>query len=154
MFKEVDLAVLKFIYSEKATKFCEISTVDLSYICSNGQITVEISQNFVVFTEYMNFTFKKMIKIAETTFIVIKPNSRLFSFSVTFDGTNRLKVLLKFGYFSVKWKSFHKNLYCWARGPSIYYVSKVLGFLAPSSTFNLTNTKCNQKLLFFWLNSM
>ena len=29
---------LKFIYSEKATKFCEISTVDLSYVLSNGQI--------------------------------------------------------------------------------------------------------------------
>ena len=31
------LSALKFIYSEKATKFGEISTVDLSY-CSNGQI--------------------------------------------------------------------------------------------------------------------
>ena len=31
-------ALLKFIYSEKATKFCEISTVDLSYVNSNGQI--------------------------------------------------------------------------------------------------------------------
>ena len=26
------------MYSEKATKFCEISTVDLSYVLSNGQI--------------------------------------------------------------------------------------------------------------------
>ena len=32
-------SVLKFIYSEKATKFCEISTVVLSsHLCSNGQI--------------------------------------------------------------------------------------------------------------------
>ena len=32
--------LLKFIYSEKATNFCEISTVDLSYVItvSNGQI--------------------------------------------------------------------------------------------------------------------
>ena len=30
--------VVKFIYSEKATKFCEISTVDLSYVCSASQI--------------------------------------------------------------------------------------------------------------------
>ena len=30
--------ILKFIYSEKATKFCEISTVDLSYVCSNCKI--------------------------------------------------------------------------------------------------------------------
>ena len=29
---------LKFIYSGKATKFCEISIVDLSYVCSASQI--------------------------------------------------------------------------------------------------------------------
>ena len=29
---EFDLSLLKFIYSEKATKFCEISTLDLSYV--------------------------------------------------------------------------------------------------------------------------
>ena len=46
--------LLKFIYSEKATKFCEISTVDLSYVVP-VKSTVEISQNFVVFSEYMNF---------------------------------------------------------------------------------------------------
>ena len=38
---------LKFIYSEKATKFSEISTVDLSYVVPVKSI-VEIS-------EYMNF---------------------------------------------------------------------------------------------------
>ena len=46
--------VLKFIYSEKATKFCNISTVDLSYVVT-VKPTVEISQNFVAFSEYMNF---------------------------------------------------------------------------------------------------
>ena len=46
--------VIKFIHSEKATKFCEISTVDLSYVVS-VKSTVEISQNFVAFSEYMNF---------------------------------------------------------------------------------------------------
>ena len=45
---------LKFIYSEKATKFCEISTLDLSYVVT-VKSTVEISQNFVAFSEYMNF---------------------------------------------------------------------------------------------------
>ena len=45
---------LKFIYSVKATKFCEISTVDLSYVVT-VKSTVEISQNFVAFSEYMNF---------------------------------------------------------------------------------------------------
>ena len=46
---------LKFIYSEKATNFWEISTVDLSYVVT-VKSTVEISQNFVAFSEYMNFT--------------------------------------------------------------------------------------------------
>ena len=44
----------KFVYSEKATKFCEISTVDLSYAVTD-KYTVEILQNFVAFSEYMNF---------------------------------------------------------------------------------------------------
>ena len=38
-----------------ATKFCEISTVELSYVVP-VKSTVEISQNFVAFSEYMNFT--------------------------------------------------------------------------------------------------
>ena len=45
---------VKFMYSEKATKFCKISTVDLSYVVM-VKFTVEISQNFVAFSEYMNF---------------------------------------------------------------------------------------------------
>ena len=51
-----DEAEVKFIYSEKATNFCEISTVDLSYVVP-VKSTVEISQNFVAFSEYMNFSF-------------------------------------------------------------------------------------------------
>ena len=45
---------VKFIYSEKATKFCEISTVDLT-VTTEDKFKVEISQNFVAFSEYMNF---------------------------------------------------------------------------------------------------
>ena len=45
---------IKFIYSEKATKFCEISTADLT-VTTKDISTVEISQNFVAFSEYMNF---------------------------------------------------------------------------------------------------
>ena len=52
---EKDLPVLKFIYSEKATKFCKISTVDLPGT-TYDKSTMEISQNFVAFSEYMNFT--------------------------------------------------------------------------------------------------
>ena len=52
----IDLdSMLKFIYSEKATKFCEISIVDLSYVVPVKSM-VEISQNFVASSEYMNFT--------------------------------------------------------------------------------------------------
>ena len=43
------------IYFEKATNFYEISTVDLSYVVTVKSM-MEILQNFVVFSEYMNFT--------------------------------------------------------------------------------------------------
>ena len=46
---------VRFIYSEKATKFCEISIVDLSYVVTIKS-TVEISQNFVASSEYMIFS--------------------------------------------------------------------------------------------------
>ena len=46
---------LKFIYSEKATKFCEIFTLLLS-VCTVDKSKVKISQNFVAFSEYTNFT--------------------------------------------------------------------------------------------------
>ena len=42
------------IYSEKATKFWEISTIILSYVVP-VRSKVEILQNFVAFSEYMNF---------------------------------------------------------------------------------------------------
>ena len=45
--------VLKFIYSEKATKFC--LTLLLSYVVP-VKSKVKILQNFVAFSEYMNFT--------------------------------------------------------------------------------------------------
>ena len=45
---------VKFIYSEKATKFWEISPVDLSHVVT-VKSTVEISKIFVAFSEYMNF---------------------------------------------------------------------------------------------------
>ena len=46
--------VLKFIYSEKAAKFCEIFPLLLTAVHtvkSKGKIL----QNFVAFSEYMNF---------------------------------------------------------------------------------------------------
>ena len=55
--------VVKFKYSEKATKFCEISIVDLSYVVT-VKSTVEILQNFVAFSEYMNFNNNKNTKLS------------------------------------------------------------------------------------------
>ena len=49
--------MLKFIYSEKATKFYEIFTLLMSYVVS-VKTKVKISQNFVAFSEYINFTEK------------------------------------------------------------------------------------------------
>ena len=45
---------LKFIYSEKATKFCEIFTLHLT-VLHTVKSKVKILQNFVAFLEYMNF---------------------------------------------------------------------------------------------------
>ena len=46
--------VVKIRYSEKARKLCEIFTLLLSYVVP-VKSTVEISKNFVAFSEYMNF---------------------------------------------------------------------------------------------------
>ena len=46
--------IIKFIYSEKATKFCEIFTLLLSYVMP-VKSKVKISQNCVPFSEFMNF---------------------------------------------------------------------------------------------------
>ena len=47
---------LKLIYSEKATKFCKIFTLLLSSVVP-VKSKVKISQNFVAFSEYMNFVW-------------------------------------------------------------------------------------------------
>ena len=47
--------VLKFIYSEKVTQFCEIPTLIFSYVVP-VKSKVEILKFFVSFSEYMNFT--------------------------------------------------------------------------------------------------
>ena len=53
---KLSIEELKFIYYEKETKFCKISTVDLFYEVP-VKSTMEISQNLVDFSEYMNFKF-------------------------------------------------------------------------------------------------
>ena len=46
--------IVKFIYSEKATKFCEIFPLLLTTV-HTVKSKGKISQNFVAFSEYMNF---------------------------------------------------------------------------------------------------
>ena len=48
------VADLNFIYSEKATKFCEIYLLLLTTV-HTVKSKGKISQNFVAFSEYMNF---------------------------------------------------------------------------------------------------
>ena len=46
--------LIKFIYSEKATKFFEIFTILLSYVVP-VKSKVKISKNVMAFSEYINF---------------------------------------------------------------------------------------------------
>ena len=55
------ILLIKFEYSEKATKFCEIFTFCL-YIVHTDKSKFKILQNFIAFSEYMNFTFQKHCK--------------------------------------------------------------------------------------------
>ena len=53
------LHCVKFIYSEKATKFCKTSPLLLS-VCTVDKSKEEISQNFVAFTEYTTFNIFRL----------------------------------------------------------------------------------------------
>ena len=61
--------MLKFIYSEKTTNFCEISIVDLSYVVT-VKSTMEISQNFVAISEYMNFIMASVLVSKKASYLV------------------------------------------------------------------------------------
>ena len=76
---------LKFIYSEKATKFCEIFTLLLSYAVP-VKSKVKISQNFVTFSEYMNFTINWQGAWHSSS---VKNKERLFQFIKKFCNTTK-----------------------------------------------------------------
>ena len=59
---------LKFIYSEKATKFCEIFPLLLTTV-HTVKSKGNISQNFVAFSEYIHFT--KEVQLATSKDIII-----------------------------------------------------------------------------------
>ena len=54
---------IKFIYSEKATKFCEIFTLFLFYVVP-VKSKVKISKTFVAFLECMNFIPNLLVDVA------------------------------------------------------------------------------------------
>ena len=57
------------IYSEKATKFCEIFTLLLYYVVP-VKSKVKILKNFVAFSEYMNFKisiYSQLTLVLETS---------------------------------------------------------------------------------------
>ena len=70
---KLDFNVLKFIYSEKATKFCEIFPLLLTTV-HTVKSRGKISQNFVAFSEYMNFNFANLY-IDNFFNKVLKPNN-------------------------------------------------------------------------------
>ena len=57
--KSTDL--IKFIYSEKATNFCEIFPLLLT-VCTVVKSKGKILQNFVAFSDYKNFIFVGIFK--------------------------------------------------------------------------------------------
>ena len=76
-------SVIKFIYSEKATKFCEIFTLLLSYAVP-VKSKVKISQNFVAFSEYMNFNQSYQYFIERTGFLALQRYRRLTTSCIQF----------------------------------------------------------------------
>ena len=66
-------SLLKFIYSEEATKFWEIFTLLLTTV-HIFKSKVKISQNFVAFSEYMNFITPADIQKTQKTSITAWTN--------------------------------------------------------------------------------
>ena len=50
--------MIKFVYSKKATKFCEISNVNLT-VTTQDKSSVEISQKFVAFSAHLSFIYQE-----------------------------------------------------------------------------------------------
>ena len=63
----VHRASLKLVYSEKTTKFCEISTLLLSTVNTDKR-KVEILKNLVAFSEYINFNMLNVKQLCQKNF--------------------------------------------------------------------------------------
>ena len=79
----MDITHLKFIYSEKATKFCEIFTLLLTTV-HTVKSKKKISQNFMALSEYMNFiTLLQNTRSLPwfTRPVIYSPNSAILHFT-------------------------------------------------------------------------
>ena len=70
-------SLVKFIYSQKATKFCKIFTLLLPYVVP-VKSKVKILQNCVAFSEYLNFSERMQI-----VQVIIHKSFRFFVYSLT-----------------------------------------------------------------------
>ena len=76
------MGILKFIYSEKATKFCEIFPLLLTVFAV--VVRGRFRKNFVAFSEYMNF---------KHTYLIVKIYTLLGSFNDVKNASVRTHVL-------------------------------------------------------------
>ena len=104
--------MLKFIYSEKAKKFCEIFTLLLSYVVP-VKSKVKISQNSVAFSEYMNFIGITVIcrDIKLTVFLQVfdKKMFRIIHYLTNFFRCPRHSMISK----TTSWKTRPQTDYFW-----------------------------------------
>ena len=101
----IQIKGLKFIYPEKATRFCKISTVDLTGTTQDKSM-VEISQNFVAFSEYMNF--KKNVFELQRLYIAFQIVSTEIVFIQLFFGSKITYIFVR--YFHTKFEIQKKSL--------------------------------------------
>ena len=114
----MNLDYLKFIYSENATKFFEISTSLLSYVVP-VKSKVEILQNFVAFSEFMNFTrsnFQNSLLLVE-----FQGNSELVFRDIGKDISHFLK-----GNISTKILLMYIGRYIWLVLTTFFILNKIL----------------------------
>ena len=116
----------KWIYSEKATTFWEISTIYLYHVVP-VKFTVELLQNFVAFSEYMNFkslqsvcwnpyraTFQGQYRVVGSSEYAKKVSSKMGGYNLPPLDSNRVNISAKI------WRNDRLTLlYSGSDGPAI-----------------------------------
>ena len=151
--------IIKFIYSEKATTFCEIFTLLLSYVVPVKSM-VEILQKFVVFSEHMNFNsdlndfeysrYLKARKMAKrpNTFLKQQMIHQKKAMILSFFGGGRTRVWY---YQEVVKPSHHKKHRCaWGKNSFFFTASRQVGFFSNLIFLTLHITLLLQNLTFYW----